>query len=119
MFVVVLLAFDGAGIAGAGAKLEHFAKNLFVASGSPEAQARRCLANVGAIQAHANALTHVHFLSRAGIRAAQAHFRTVHGVMNGIAERLVDVTLNVRVQADHLANGHGNSPRFLWRTIAL
>jgi hypothetical protein len=39
--------------------------------------------------------------------------------MDGIAERLVDVTLNVRVQADHLANGHGNSPRFLWRTIAL
>jgi hypothetical protein len=33
-------------------------------------------------------------------------------VVRRVRERLVDVTGDVRVKADHLADGHPNSPRF-------
>ena len=62
-------------------------------------------------------MPHVHLLRRASIGAAEAHPRTIHEMMRGIAEGLVDVTLHVWVQADHLANGHGRElPKILWRT---
>ena len=38
--------------------------------------------------------------------------------MDGIAERLVDVAGGGRVQSDHLADGHEELPRFVWRTRA-
>ena len=41
-----------------------------------------------------------------GVRAAQAHAGAVHQVVRGIAERLVDVTFDLGVQCNHLANGH-------------
>ena len=57
------------------------------------------------------------FSAGAGVGAAQAHLRAIHQVMDGIAERLVDVALHIRVQGDHLANGHSGFPYdFLWRT---
>ena len=49
---------------------------------------------------------HVHLLGRAGVGAAEAHARAIHQVMRGIAERLVDVPVHVRVKGDHLADGH-------------
>ena len=40
----------------------------------------------------------------------QAHLRAIHRVMHGVAKRLVDVAVHVRVQGDHFADGHGHSP---------
>ena len=56
MLVVVLVALRGAGVAGAGAKLEHFAKHRLVGAAAAQAQRRRRLADVGAVEADADAL---------------------------------------------------------------
>ena len=79
-------------------------------SGPPQAQTGGGLAYIRAVQACADALRHVHFLGRAGVRAAEAHFPAVHQVVDGIAERLVHMTLHVGMQADHLADGHSGLP---------
>ena len=68
------------------------------------------MVNVGAIEAGADAPGHVHVLGHAGVGAAEAHFRAIHGVMDRIAERLVDVLVSLRVEGDHLADGHGFLP---------
>src|SRR5262249_32596769 len=107
MLVVVAFALRGAGVACPGAELERLAEHLLVRSGAPEAEVRRGIADVGAIKAGTDALAHVHVLGGTGVRAAQTHFRAIHGVMDGIAERLVDVAADARVKADHLADGHG------------
>ena len=88
MLMVMAVAFGGAGVAGAGAKFEHFAQHPFVGATPAQAQRGRRLAHIGAIEADADALGHVHFLGRTGVRARQAHLRAIHGVVNGIAERL-------------------------------
>ena len=106
MLVLVLLAFGRAGVAGPRAQLQQLADDLLVVAGPPQSQPARRFADVGAIQAEADALGHVHRLGEAGIGAAGAHLRAVHEVMDGIAERLVDVFARVGVQGDHLANGH-------------
>ena len=69
-------------------------------------QLARSFANVGAVEAGADALAHIHVSPRRR-RRSSAHWRAIHQVMRGIAERLVDVALDVRVQSDHLADGHG------------
>ena len=111
MLVVVLLALRRAFVARAGAELEHFDEQAFVMAGPPQAQARRRLADVRAVAAQADALGHVHVLGGAGVGAAEAHLGAIHGVMDGIAERLVDVARlhDVGVERNHLANGHGIS----------
>ena len=99
MLMVVLLALGSAGVADASAELEHFAQNGFVGSGPAEAKAGGRFADVCAVETDADALAHVHLLGRAGVGAAQAHLRAIHEVVDGIAERLVHVAVNVRVKA--------------------
>lgn len=70
MLVVVLLAFRSADVTDAGAKLEHFPKNLFIRTRPAQCDAAGSLAYVRAVQAGANALAHVHFLGSAGVRTA-------------------------------------------------
>ena len=91
-------------------------QHLIVRSRPPQPQIGRRVANVGAVEAHPDALAHVHVLGRAGVGAAQAHLRAIHRVMDGIAERLVDVPGDLGVKADHLANGHDSPyvPINLW-----
>src|SRR6185369_17383592 len=112
MLVVVALALRGAGVACPGAELERLAQDLIVRPGVPEAEVRSGIANVGTVEAGTDALAHVHVLGRAGIGAAQAHFRAIHRMVDGIAERLVDVAGNAWVKADHLADGHGRLLNF-------
>lgn len=116
MLVVVLLTLHRTCVADASAKFEHFAENFFVRAGSAKADAAGGVANIGAVHAGANALRHVHLLGRAGIRAAEAHLRAVHQVVNYVAERLVHMAMHVWVQRDHFADGHSGLPEFLWRT---
>ena len=108
MLVVVLFALGRAFVASLSAKLEHLDKQLFVASRSPKAEASGRLADIGAIAAKPDALGHVHIFGGTDIGAAEAHFRTIHGVMDGIAQRLVDVARfdDVRMQRNHLADRH-------------
>jgi hypothetical protein len=106
MLVIVPLAFGRALVAYPRAQLEHFAKHLFVGTGAPHRELSRGLADIGAIEAGADALAQVHFLRRAGVGAAQAHALAVQQMVGGIAERLVDVPGNVRVKRDHFADGH-------------
>ena len=106
MLVVVLLAFRRAGIADAGADLEHFLQHRFVAAGTANGEPAGRFANIRAVETRANALEHVHFLGRACIGAAETHSRAIHQVMSCIGERLVDMTLNVWVQPNHFPDGH-------------
>src|SRR5690348_3282701 len=110
MFVVVPLAFHRARLADASTQLEHLTEHLLVRSGPPEPQVAGRVAHIRAVKADSDALAHVHPFRAAGVRAAPAHFRAIHHVMDRIPERLVDVSLHVGVQADHLADGHGLSP---------
>ena len=106
MLVVVPLTFDGAGVTDAGAQLQRLAEHLLVRPRPPRRELAGRLAYVRAIEAGPDALAHVHLLGCAGVGAAKTHARAVHQMVRGIGQRLVDVTLNVGVQADHLANGH-------------
>jgi hypothetical protein len=106
MLVIVPLAFGRALVAYPRAQLERLAKNLLVGTSAPHRELSRGLADIGAIEAGADALAQVHFLRRAGVGAAQAHARAVQQMVGGIAERLVDVPGNVRVKRDHFADGH-------------
>jgi len=99
MLVVVLLALRRARVTNPGAEFEHFAQDLLVGAGPPHRQLARRLAYVGTIEARADAFPHVHLLRGASVGAAQAHAGAVHQVMRCIAERLVDVSLHIGVQA--------------------
>ena len=110
MLVVVLFALGRAGIANSGAKFEHLAQHLVVRAGTPQAEVGGRIADVGAIEAGADALAHVHCLGGAGVGTAEAHLRAVHRMVDGIAERLVDVAGHVGVKRDHLADGHDMLP---------
>lgn len=111
MLVLVAFALRGAGVAGARAEFEHLAEHLLVRSRSPQPQVRGRVADIGAVEADADALPHVLSLGETRIRAAAAHLRAIHGVMDRIAERLVDVAGHRWVKCDHLADGH-------WRLLA-
>ena len=106
MLMLVAFALRCAGIAYPRAQLEHFAQHLLVRPCPPHRELARRLAHVGAVEADADALPHVHLFRGAGIGAAEAHPRAIHEVVRRIAERLVDVPGNVRVKGDHLADGH-------------
>ena len=85
MLVVMLLAFRGAGVADSGAKLENFPDDVVVGPRSTQADPACGLTDIGAVEAAANTLRHVHLLGRAGVRTAEAHLRAIHQVMDGIA----------------------------------
>ena len=99
MLVVMLLALGGASVASAGAELEHLPHDRVVDPRLAKADVRGRVANVGAIEAEADALGHVDGFRRAGVGAAAAHLGAVHHVVHRIAKRLVDVPVHVRVQA--------------------
>ena len=107
MFMVVALAFGGALFAHPRAQLEQFAQHRLVVAGAPRAEASGGLADIRTIEAQPDALRHVRRFGHARVGAAQAHFRAIHQMMDGIAERLVVAVLGV--ERDHLANGHGVS----------
>ena len=106
MLMVVALALRRAFVADPRAQLQHFAKNLLIGAGPPHRELPRGFANVGAVEADADALPHVPLLGRAGIGAAEAHPRALHPVLRRIAEWLVDGAGHVGVEGDHLADGH-------------
>jgi hypothetical protein len=112
MLSIVPIAFRGARLADPCAELEGFTQDLHVRAGSSKTKIRPGVAHVGAVEAGPDALAHVHLLGRAGVSAASAHLGTIHEVVNGIAERLVHVAADIRMQRDHLANGHGGFSRF-------
>jgi len=107
MLEIVPLALGSAGIADSRAQLERFAQDLFVGTGPAHGELSSGFADVGAVEARADALAHVHRLGRAGIGAAETHSRAIHEVVGSVPERLVDVPGDVWVKADHLADGHG------------
>src|SRR5581483_6758207 len=113
MLMIAPLAFRRAGVAHAGTELERFPKHLLVRARPPDGELSDRFANVSAVEARADALAHVHFLGRAGVRAAETHPGAVHEVVRRIAERLVDVPVHVRVKGDHLADGHWPTPEIL------
>jgi hypothetical protein len=106
MLVVMLLALGGAHVASASAQLQGLPHDRVVHSGLPKGDVRGRIADVRAIEAQADALDHVHRFGRAGVGAALAHLRTIHRVVHGVGQRLVDVAVNVGVQGNHLADGH-------------
>jgi hypothetical protein len=112
MLVVVLLALGCAFVADPRAQFEHLGQNLVIGPGPPQSEVRGRVAHVGAIQANPDTFAHIVGLGHAGVGTAEAHLRTIHGVVDGIPERLVDVALHLRVKRDHLADGH--SILLLW-----
>ena len=107
MLVIVLLAFGSACLANAGAKLEHVSQNLFVRTAAAQGDSASGFTDVRAVEAAPDALRHVHFFGGAGVRAAEAHLRAIHQVVDGIAERLIHMmALHIGMQCDHFANGH-------------
>ena len=85
MLMVMGVAFRRAGVADPRAQLEHLAQHRVVGSAAAQAQIGRRVAHVGAIEAGADALRHVHLLGRAGVGAAQAHLGAIHRMVDGIA----------------------------------
>ena len=78
MFVVMPFALRRAFVADTGAQFEHLAQHLFVRAGAANRKLAGRLTDVGAIEARADALAHIHLLGRAGVRAAKAHPRAIH-----------------------------------------
>ena len=106
MLVVVPLAFLRADIAGGDAELEHLLDQGLVAAGPPRRNLERGVADVGAVEAGADALAHVRFLGRAGIGAGGADGGAEHRVPHGHGQRLVEVSGDVGMGGDHFGNGH-------------
>ena len=69
MFVLVPLALLGAQVAGGDAGFDLRAHHRDVLAGPADRQARRRRADVGAVEANADALPHVHPLGGAGVGA--------------------------------------------------
>ena len=72
MRVVMALAFGGAGFAGGDAGFELGAQHVDVLRGAAHGEPRGRGADIGAVEAVADALRHVHVLGHAGIGAAGA-----------------------------------------------
>ena len=104
MFVIVAFALGSTGIANPGTELEGFAKDLLVRASPPDGKLACRLADVCAVEAGADALTHVHRFHGAGVSAAETHARAIHEMVCGVPERLVHMTSDDWVKADHLAD---------------
>lgn len=107
MRMLVLLAFLGAPLAGAGVSLEHCAEHLDILTGTANREPSRGVADVCAVETGADALPHVHLLGDAGIGARGAHDGAEHRVPRRRRECLIQIFADVRVKRDHLVNRHG------------
>lgn len=85
MLVIMLSALGGTLIANTRTQFEHFTQHLFIRSGASDRELSRGLAYVGAIEADADTLPHVHLFCSAGVGATKAHAGTVHEVVRRIA----------------------------------
>ena len=106
MLVIVPFALGRADIARPCAQLEHLALDLPIFPALAEGDVAGCIADVRAVEAKPDALVHIDRFGDARVRAAPAHLRAIHQVVHRIAERLIDVRGDVRVEGDHFANGH-------------
>ena len=106
MFMFLPFAFRRAFVADTRAKFENFAQHLFVRPGSPHRELASRLADVRTVEADSDTLRHVHSLGSAGVGTAETHPGTVHQMMRRIAQRLVDVAVDVGMQTDHLPDRH-------------
>jgi hypothetical protein len=88
------------------ARLKHRPQYLDVLTGPAHGKLRSRVADVSTIGARADALAHVHFFSRTGIRTRGAHICAKHRVSCCCSEGLIEVALDVRVQGNHLGEGH-------------
>lgn len=104
MFVLVPLALGRTFVANACAQLEHLAQNLIVRARPSSSDLACRLADVRAVETAPDALAHVRFFRGASIGTTEAHPCAVHEMVSCIAEGLVDVSLHIRVKAEHLAN---------------
>lgn len=109
MFMVVPFAFGGAAVARRNAGFEHRADDGDILARAPRRDACGGIADIGAIEAGADALAHVHRFGHAGIRAGRAEQRAEHAVANGGGQFLVQM-IHIGVGGDHLVNGHASSP---------
>ncbi len=118
MFGVMAFALIGTGLANPSAKLERFAKDFIVATGSSDRQLSARLTDIAAVEARSDALAHVDALACTGVCTAEAHPRAIHQVVSRITERLIDMAAHGRVKGNHFSNGHGVLPQTGKRDVA-
>lgn len=106
MAVPMARAFFGTQVAGPDAGFQLGAQHRDVPSRAADREPGGRRADVGAVQAGPDALAHVHVLGRAGIGAGRAHEIAEHGVARRRRQRLVEIPGDVRMQGDHLMDGH-------------
>jgi len=73
-------AFLGATLAGVSAQFEHRPQHDRIRAGTAHGQLSRRITYVGAVEAEAHTLAHIHRFGGAGIRARGAHGGTKHCV---------------------------------------
>tara|TARA_A100001391_G_scaffold146656_1_gene104110 strand:- start:805 stop:1104 length:300 start_codon:yes stop_codon:yes gene_type:complete len=93
-------AFCRTSLAGRDAGFELAAQDIDILRGATHGQSRGGGADIGAIQAIADALRHVHVFGHAGIGAAGAEQRAQHGVPCG-QDQFFGLVLYLRVGSDH------------------
>jgi 8-hydroxy-5-deazaflavin:NADPH oxidoreductase len=105
----MLRAFRGANLARPDARFHLDAQHFDVLSGATDHEARSGCAHIGAVEANADALAHVHPLREAGIGARCAKERAQHSVARRLYEVFVHGAADIRVKRNHLLKRHNGS----------
>lgn len=105
----VALAFRSADVADPRTAFEHQSQDFDILPGPPDSKLGGRCADVGAIEAGANALAHVHWLGSAGIGTRRAHESTKHGVARSDRQWLVHIARDIGMSRNHFTNGHGDT----------
>ena len=110
MLVVVLLALGRAFVAGAGASSSVSRRDLVVAAGLPQREFA-VASQISAQSRHKVMHWTMSSLGESRRRRSCGTSSRNTSMMDGIAERLVDVPVDVGMKGDHLADGHCVLPR--------
>lgn len=108
MRIIVLLAFGGTYLASFDAGFKLGAERIDILRGAAYSKAGGGRADIGAVEAIADALRHIRVFRHTGIRAAGAEQRTQHGMARGKDEFFGPV-LHLRVGINHFLKRHGLS----------
>ena len=95
MLMFVPFAFLGAKLARRCAGLEQHPDHLIVLACPAHRDSTHGFADVGAVEAGADALAHVHLFGRAGVGAGRAQGRAEHGVASRNRQRLIGIAADI------------------------
>ena len=104
----VLLAFLGAGAAGHCARLDRRAEDAEIGLGLPDEDSAGGVAEIGAVEAEANAADELQYvrLAEVGVRTARAHSRAVDALVDTAQKQVAVEGDGARVRLEHFVNRH-------------